>query len=115
VNLRGLLFALVCALLLGPTLGLLHGIVHMHHHEVHASGEHEDADANTHYSANESAREQNDFLARLFSGHASDTDCRLYDQCSHADTIPGVAALVLPLVLAPFVFSVLAGLAVAPR
>ena len=56
------------------------------------------------------------FLDRLFSGHSSedgDSGCRLYDQSSHCDAMPGVLVLALPLVLTPFVFSVLPGLALA--
>jgi hypothetical protein len=51
--------------------------------------------------------------------HASDdadddtTACRLFDQSSHCDLMPGVPLLALPLLLTPFVFSVLTGLALA--
>ena len=54
-----------------------------------------------------------DFLALLFSGHLDKSDCRSYDQLSHFDAVPGVAALALPLVLTPFLLSTLTGLATA--
>ena len=53
-------------------------------------------------------------FAHLFSGHGEDSaECRALDQLSHFDAIPGVALLALPLVIQPFVLSVLPGLAVA--
>ena len=102
---RAGLLALV--LLLSQTLGLLHGVAHGPalaggHAPAHEAVTAPDADA--------------PFLLRLFSGHAShegEPACRLYDQSSHCDTLPVLPVLVLPLVLAPYVFSVLSGLAVA--
>ena len=100
---------LALVLLLSQSFGLLHGIVHGpsgatgHAAQVvHAVGEAE-------YGAGS-------FPDRLFSGHSTedgDSGCRLYDQSSHCDAMPGVRLLALPLVLTPFVFSVLPGLAVA--
>ena len=106
---RAGLLALV--LLLSQTLGLLHGVAHGPalaggHALAREAVTAPDVDADAHAP----------FLMRLFSGHAShegDPACRLYDQSSHFDTVPGLPVLVLPLVLAPFVFSVLSGLAVA--
>jgi hypothetical protein len=100
---------LALVLLLSQSLGLLHGIMHApsaaagHAAQVvHAVGEVEHGAGR--------------FLDRLFSGHSSedgDSGCRLYEQSSHCDAMPGVLVLALPLVLTPFVFSVLPGLAVA--
>ena len=100
---------LALALLLSQSLGLMHGIVHgpsgVAGHAaqmVHAVGEVEHGAGS--------------FPDRLFSGHSTedgDSGCRLYDQSSHCDAMPGVLLLALPLVLTPFVFSVLPGLAVA--
>lgn len=106
---------LALVLLLNQTVGLMHGIVHgpsiiagpaaqvaqaSHAAALVAEPDH-DADA---------------FMTSLFSGHNShggEVDCRLYDQSSHCDAMPGVPLLALPLVQQPFVFSVLPGLAVA--
>jgi hypothetical protein len=105
---------LALVLLSSQTLGLLHGIAHGpsiaggpiaqqgHVAEVVATDQHD--------------HEAGDLLSRLFSGHRSqrgDSDCRLYDQSSHLDVMPGLPLVLLPLLLPPFVFSVLSGLAVA--
>jgi hypothetical protein len=100
---------LALVLLLSQTLGLLHGIAHG---PSLAGG----APATVARATQSVEHEGSGFLKHLFSGHGSDEGdpaCRLYDQSSHFDTVPGLPVLVLPLVLAPFVFSVLPGLAVA--
>jgi hypothetical protein len=94
------------ALLWAQSLGLLHGLVHTHLPQgVEAHGDHQVED--DHHT------DATTFFERLFSGHASDSDCRLYDQLSGADAAPAFAAPVLPLSLTPFVFSLLPGLVVA--
>ncbi len=107
---------LAFVLLLSQTLGLLHGIVHTPSSStgpaVHGAHEvtHEP------HAAALAGPDAGGFLTRLFSGHSTDDgvpDCRLYDQSSHFDAMPGLPVLALPLVLAPFVFSALTGLAVA--
>lgn len=105
-----LLVLFVCAALLSQTLGLVHGIVHLHQGEGQPS-----IHAHTHAHVGEETCDEDGhgFLSRLFGGHTSDTDCRLYDQSSHVDSMPGTPSLVLPLVMGAFVFSVLAGLALA--
>ena len=99
----------VLVLLSSQTLGLLHGIVH-------------GSSSATWPTVQESAAvavakpDAGGLLVRLFSGHSTDdgdSDCRLYDQSCHFDLMPGLPVLALPLVLSPFVFSVLTGLAVA--
>lgn len=95
--------ALLCfALGFGQMLGVLHGIVHAHDA---AHFHHGTAHVETHVDDNS--------LARLFSGHASEHDCRSFDHASYCDAMPTVVALVLPLLLLPFVFLALAGLFVA--
>lgn len=64
-----------------------------------------------HISANE--RHAGDRFSAVFGHPDSPADCRLYDQLSRGDVLPGVVALALPLVLQPFVLAVLSGLAVA--
>lgn len=44
---------------------------------------------------------------RFFSSHDGDSDCRLFDQASHGNAAPALAAVVLPMVLSSFVLSVL--------
>lgn len=100
---------LALVLVLSQTLGLLHGIAHG---PALAGG----APPPVVLAPQAVGHDAGGFLNHLFSGHAqheSDPDCRLYDQSSHVDAMPGLPVLVLPLVLAPFVFSVLSGLAVA--
>ncbi|QJW84137.1 hypothetical protein HK414_10335 [Ramlibacter terrae] len=48
------------------------------------------------------------WVAALFAGHASDTDCRLYDPLNH-DGPPSVPALVLPLALTSFFLAIARG------
>lgn len=84
---RGWLLAAVLALLAAQTLGLAHRVVHpgvsapVHSHDHAHDHAHESADG-------------------LFADHDDAPDCRLYDQLSHADSLPvlplAVAALLVP-------------------
>lgn len=102
-------FALV--LLLSQSLGLLHGIVHG---PLIATGAAaavaQVTDARVVVEPEQGA---DSFFTRPFSGHKGDSDCRLYDQSSHFDAMPGLPVLALPRVLLPFVLPVLPGLALA--
>ncbi len=100
--LRVFFSGLALALLLTQTLGLLHGVVHSPLAESAASA---------HVVADETPPAT--WVEHLFAGHSNESDCRVYDQLSHGDAAPAVAAVALPLVLTPFVFSLLSGLAVA--
>lgn len=105
----GCLLALALALVLSQTWGLLHGVVH-----GGFSGPGPQAQwrpVSDHLATHEPG--PRDSLIAVFGHLDSPTDCRLYDQVSHGDALPGVVALALPLVLQPFVLSVLSGLAVA--
>ena len=103
---------LALVLLLTQTLGLLHGIVHG---PWNATG----PAAHVVQVADvvvEPDHDADNFFTRLLSGHSSQdggSDCRLFDQSSHFDAMPGLPVLALPQVLPPFVFSVLPGLALA--
>jgi hypothetical protein len=103
---------LALVLLLAPLLGLMHGVVHgggsLHSAEahVHAAGDHDDA--------HEHADAQG-WLVYLFSAHADDSDCRVYDQLCHSDAVSVPPAVVLPVVLSSFVFHFLEGEALARR
>ena len=100
------------ALLAAQTLGLWHGI--LHNPAIAAAYE---LSAQPQKSAGDDLvtpdRSSASFLTQLFSGHLDKSDCRSYDQLSHFDAAPGVAALALPLVLTPFLLSTLSGLATA--
>ena len=101
------------ALLAAQTLGLLHGILHS---PATAAAANESSPQPQEAAAHDSVTRGSSnarFLKPLFSGHLTDTDCRAYDQLSHFDAAPGVAALALPLVLTPFLLSTLTGLATA--
>ena len=104
-RLRLLLGVFLCVLWLNQTLGLLHGIAHMHAGEVHGGSVQEHAHENT--------DQDHGFLAHLFGGHVSENDCRLYYHSSHMDAMPAMALLALALVLLPFFFVVPEGLAQA--
>ena len=106
------LVCVVLALLFAQVLGQVHGVVHGHSAGPgHAQG-HEPAQEPPHETTPLSASASE--LASLFSDHDEDTaDCRVYDQLSHIDAMPGVIALALSLVIQPFLLSVLLGLATA--
>ena len=98
---------LALALLLAPMLGLMHGLTHGAldaHHAAPAQGAQADDSGHEHH-----------WLADLFSAHADDSDCRVYDQLCHADAASVPTLAVLPLVLPVFVFLFLQGEALARR
>ena len=111
-----LALALALVLLLAQFLGQTHGISHA---RTSAYGPSQAVDPGQVQvqikDVNRAGQGVLDHLfSHLFSGHEGDSaDCRAYDQLSHIDTMPGVAALVLPLVIQPFVFSISSGLATA--
>lgn len=100
-----LVLAFALAVLLSQTLGLLHGMVHPHM----AAGE----QAHSVQEQLQDSKAASGYLALLFSGHQSDSDCQTYDQLCHFDALIDVAAPVLPLVLQAFVLLFLAGQATA--
>lgn len=71
----------VASLLLAQSLGLLHRAVH------------QPAGGNT--LAAITAQHAPSAVASLFAGHTLDTDCRLFDQLTHADLAP-LPSLALP-------------------
>ncbi len=109
------------ALLLVQTLGLLHGIVHSPGATNAAaafetSSQPHQAAADDGVARGRSATSNSNshsVIAHLFSGHLGYADCRVYDQLSHFDAAPGLAAVALPLLLTPFLLSTLTGLATA--
>ena len=101
------------ALLTAQTLGLLHGILHRPAAAAYELSVQTQKAADDGFTAGRRGNSSASFLAQLFSGHLGDADCRAYDQLSHFDAAPGVAALALPMVLTPFLLSTLTGLATA--
>jgi hypothetical protein len=99
---------LALALLLAPLLGLMHGVVHGGG-TVHAAHAH-DGDHHPHEHADDHG-----WLAGVFSAHADEADCRVYDQLCHSDGVATPPSLVVPMVLSAFVFHFLEGEALARR
>ena len=107
------------ALLAAQTLSLLHGILHSPSATVAAAAHASSVRPNTPLAdagvipGGSGGSSSASFLTPLFSGHLGDADCRAYDQLGHFDAAPGIAPVVLPLVLTPFLLSTLTGLAAA--
>ena len=91
----GPVLLLACALLWAQALGLAHRMVH----GPQLSSLHALAPATAPASA-AGGVVADGFLAQLFAGHQADSDCRVFEQLSHADTLPAVPLLALP-ALAP--------------
>jgi hypothetical protein len=113
-----LVAAFALLMLLAQTLGLLHGVVHSAAPvSAHFAAEARGAPPDVHQAAGgvgaEATGGGHGFFMHLFCGHLGDADCRAYDQLGHFDAVPGVTALTLPLVVTPFLFSILPGLATA--
>lgn len=106
-----LVLAFALAVLLSQTLGLLHEVVHPHvptGEQAHSAQKHlREALDGVGQPRHEAAG--TGFLALLFSGHQSDSDCQAYDQLCHFDALVDFAAPVLPLVLQAVVLLFLAG------
>ena len=108
---------LALVLLLAPMLGQMHGLVHGAGGEPAAASPagaalehaHQHGDAHGEHSGGHG------WLADLFSAHADDLDCRVFDQLCHSDVLPAVPLLVLPMVLCAFVFRFLEGEVLARR
>ena len=103
-----LLVALMVALWVAGTLGLVHRSVHVPG-VPHALATQTTADV-------ESAHGHHDhgsWVLTLFDQHHEDADCRLYDQLAHGPAALGVPMMVLPLVLPVAVFDYLEGQALA--
>jgi hypothetical protein len=104
---------LALALLLAPLLGLIHGVVHGAGGPLHGQQAHVHL-AQDHDHAHEHA-DGHGWLADVFSVHADDADCRVYDQLCHGDGVSAAPALVLPIALSAFVFHFLEGEVLARR
>jgi hypothetical protein len=105
---------LALALLLAPVLGQMHGLVHGAGGQQAAATHADPAVEHAHERAVEHA-DGHGWLADLFSAHADDLDCRVFDQLCHSDALPAVPLLALPLAFSSFVFQFLKGEALARR
>ena len=103
------MWILTLSLLLVQTLGTMHRV-------LHASGAGSTILAvsgqNQPVKAQEKIKTAGG-LATLFSSHASDTDCRLYDQASHGSAALHVLSPALPVVLPSFAVAIFQGEALA--
>ena len=100
---------LMAALLLLQTLGLLHTLGHGLEHDI----KHSESVAVAHATHADHAHEGAGFLNQLFSAHASDADCRLYDQLAGGHAVPSALAVTLPVAAPPFAVASFAGDALA--
>lgn len=102
---------LVLSLLLSQTLGQLHAVKHAVKHGGPVAHEH----APSQHVAQDAHHDQHDdgFLDILFSSHASDSDCRLYDQLSGGQAMPVLVGALLPTVLPSVQVAIFAGEALA--
>ena len=103
-----LLVALVVALWVAGTLGLVHRSVHVPG-MPHAVAAQPAADVESAYGHHD----HGSWVLTLFGQHHEDADCRLYDQLAHGPAALGVPMMMLPLVLPVAVFDYLEGQALA--
>lgn len=103
-----LLVALMVALWVAGTLGLVHRSVHV------SGAPHATASAPQVASVDPvHGHGHGSWVLALFGEHHEDADCRLYDQLAHGPAALGVPMVVLPLVLPVAVFDYLEGQALA--
>ncbi|MES2508565.1 MAG: hypothetical protein V4625_01480 [Pseudomonadota bacterium] len=102
---RTIVWILTLALLFAQTLGLMHGT-------LHGAG-YAPSGAITSLAKAGSGHPDHGSVAALFSSHASDADCRLYDQASHGSAALHVASLALPVLLPSLAVAIFEGEALA--
>lgn len=108
---------LALVLLLAPMLGQMHGLVHGAGGQQAAASLAGPAAEHAHQHGDEHGEHSDGhgWLADLFSVHADDSDCRVFDQLCHTDVLPVVPLLALPTVLSSFVFQFFEGEVLARR
>lgn len=105
---------LALVLLLTPMLGQMHGLVHGAGGQPAAASLAGPAAEHAHQHADEHSNGHG-WLTDLFSVHADDSDCRVFDQLCHSDVLPAVPVLALPMALSSLVFQFLEGEVLARR
>lgn len=106
-----LAWALVLALFLTSSLGLMHGV--LHGGVVHVKAPLASQGLSQAAIKNSLPATGKLVLASLFSSHSSDADCRLYDQACHGSAAQHVASLALPVLLPSLAVSLFQGQALA--
>lgn len=101
-----IVWLLTLALLFAQTLGLMHGT-------LHGPGSAGPTASLVRVDGGGRAHADHGSIVSLFSSHASDADCRLYDQASHGSAAPHVASLVLPVLLPSVAVAIFEGEALA--
>lgn len=99
---RWVLGLAVCAVLAAQMLGLLHRVVHSPLVALVPPAAVADGHGHAHLRPA-------DALRKLFFGHGSASDCRVYDQVGHSDALPALAILALPATVPAFVLQYFAG------
>ena len=114
--------SLVICLLLSQTLGQLHAVQHggpaRAGHAVAAVHNHAPFELDGAHAAHGADREHDahhdeDVEERFFPLHSSNADCRLYDQASMSDGLPGAVAAVMPTQVPSFLVAIFQGEAIA--
>ena len=106
------LVLLMAALLLVQALGQIHAVRHGLAADVmHGAGSGTASAPHVAYAGH--AHDGAGFLDQLFSSHASDADCRLYDQLAGGQIVPSALAMTLPVAAPPFAVASFAGDALA--
>jgi hypothetical protein len=99
---RWVLGLAVWAVLAAQMLGLLHRVVHSPLAVLVPHAAVADGHGHAHISPA-------DALRKLFGGHGSTADCRVYDQVGHSDALPPLPILALPATVPAFVLQSFAG------
>lgn len=96
-----LAWCLAALLVLTQTLGLIHGVTHAEAFAAAAahSHAHVDRDKGNHQPVDRDVTAvTSGLLASVFASHKQDSDCRLYNQCSHGAGVANVLHQLLPVV-----------------
>ena len=118
-----LAWCLAGVLVLTQTLGLIHGVTHVEVFAVAAERSHRHVDLDHHIQHGVEVHQATDhdfaaapasgLLASVFAWHTQDSDCRLFDQCSHGAGVANPPQQLLPVVMPPFEVAIFQGNALA--
>ena len=118
-----LAWCLAGVLVLTQTLGLVHGVTHAevfadaaersHGHIDHDHHADRDRGGHQHHGHDLTVAPASGLLASVFAAHKQDSDCRLFDQCSHGAGVAGLLHQSLPVVTPPFEVAIFQGNALA--
>lgn len=111
-----LMGCLAAVLVLTQTLGLIHSVTHARLNAPIFHSGHEPAiteAGNQHQLVARAAQSELSWVAAAFSSHRQDTDCQLYDQCSHGAGVANLVHQLLPVLLPPSQVAIFQGNALA--